>query len=557
MTWTVAQIHRRLVQLDESDRIEAKAGLGDAAMKSVSAFSNEVGLRGGWIVFGVERLEDGSYLTKGVPHPDRLQTELASQCRGVFNRVVDVSIQVDEVDGKRLVVAFVPEAAPGDKPIYIKKMGLPKGAFRRVGSADCVLTDADLVRLASLAHGTPFDRRPAHGARRSDLDPAAIEAYRQQLRGSRPGSELLLMGDDELLEAVGAMGEGEPTHAGLLLFGTRAALRRLMPSLRVDVLIARGPTLGESYDAVEVREALVTGWQRIFQAVSDTMPRRVTLRDDSPRREETARVPDLALREAIVNALVHRDLEVGSAIQIRRFSDRVEINNPGYSLAVEADWEHNRSIARNSTIAQVFTELGLAETRGTGMRRMRTRMAAAGLAPPELVSDREANWFRLTLKFHHLLDEADWTWLERFRGLDDGDRQVLVFALQKPVRNEDVRTLTGDEVSAASQRLARLRDAGLIEQHGTSKADTWYTLSPAARPSNLDGQSSNLESGLSHPEEPSSQWSAPVVRQGAPTFQPQRRTFHLSTAIIATSAPNLPTSSGCTSRPTCGARSMA
>ncbi|MCB9678195.1 MAG: hypothetical protein H6737_24045 [Alphaproteobacteria bacterium] len=236
----------------------------------------------------------------------------------------------------------------------------------------------------------------------------------------------------------------------------------------------------------------MTGWQRIFQAVADTLPKRVTLSDGSMQRVETTRVPDLALREAIVNALIHLDLQVRSPIQVRRYPDRLEVDNPGCSLAAEDDWEKLRSIARNPTIAQAFTELDLAGTRGTGMRRMRTRMTFAGLRPPAPVSNRETNWFKLTLSFHHLLDDADWTWLARFTGLDDLDRQVLVMARDGRVRNEDVRAVTGEYTLSTSHRLARLRDQGLLIAHGQSKADTWYSLAPAAHPSNLTGNPSNL-----------------------------------------------------------------
>jgi len=508
MTWTVSSIVRRLVDLDETDRVEGKAGLGEASMKSISAFSNEVDLRGGWIVFGVRREGTGAYELIGLNDPDKLQTDLATRCKGVFNRPITPTIRVERIDGMRIAVAFIQEASAGEKPIFIKKRGLPKGAYRRVGSSDMVVTDADLARFASLANSVPYDRRKVAGASPSDIDIRAVEAYRQQLRAGRPGSELLLLNDHDLLEAIGALWDGVPTYAGLVLFGRRAALRRFLPAMRVDVLIARGAELGDDYEVIEVSEALVTAWRKVFQAVSDTLPRRITLTNESPTRVETPKIPELALREAIVNALIHRDLEVGASIQVRRYADRLEVENPGYSLVAPEDWGKLRSVARNTTVAQAFTELDLAETRGTGMRRMMTRMHESGLQPPVWDSNRENNHFLLTLKFHHLLDEADWSWLERFDNLDDVDRQVLVLALRdKTVRNEGVRLVSGDGTLPASHRLARLRDQGLLEQHGSSKAETWYILTEEARPdsatapvrresSNLEGLSSNLE-GLS------------------------------------------------------------
>jgi len=486
MTWTVASVVSELRETDESERIEAKSGLGDATLKTVSSFSNEIALRGGWIVFGVRRDDRRAYLVTGIADPDQLQSDLVAQCRGALNRPVTPTVRVDRVEGKRVVVAYIPEARPEDKPIYLKKAGLPKEAFRRIGSVDRVAMDDDLARFASLATRTPFDRRIAADATRADLDSDAIAAFRRQLRDVRPASELLDLDDDALLEGLGAGvvrdGTVAPTMAGLLLFGSRLALRRLAPSLRIDVITTRGPELGDDYDVVEIREALVTGWRKVFRAAGEGLPRRVTLAPDSWTRQETPRIPDRVLREAVVNALVHRDLEVHGPLQIRLYPDRIELDNPGHSLVEEEDWGRLKSVARNPTLAAVFRDLDLAETRGTGIRRMRERMQEVGMSLPELVSSRAGNHFQLTLRLHHLLDEADWEWLARFRGLDDVDRQILVFAERNDgIRNEDVRSFSRDDVLAASARLGRLRDRDLLDQHGLSKQDTWYRLSKEAR----------------------------------------------------------------------------
>lgn len=488
MNWTVDSVISQLQATDENERIEAKSGLGDAAMKSVSSFSNEPGLRGGWIVFGARRDDmSGRYAFEGVRDADRLQTEFVTQCASRFNRVLRPEIRTDTVNGRRVVVAFIPEAPAADKPVFLKKQGLPKGAYRRIGSVDQSATDDDLHRFMSLAQSVPFDRRPVAGARREDLDDAAIETYRRELRARKPASELLDLSNDELLRALGALDDRvhppTPTYAGLVLFGTRLALRRLLPASRVDVLRLESADAIDDYRVVELREALVTGWRGVVRAVLDGLPRRVTLAAESLQRTETSRIPDVVLREAIVNALMHRDLEVASPIQIRSQPDRLEIENPGYSLLQPPDWGQLRSEARNPTLAAMLHEIDLAETRGTGIRRMRKRMQAAGLPAPGLQSDRAANRFLLSLSFHHLLDEADWDWLAQFSAVDDVDRQVLWLALRREgVRNEDVRDVAGDDTLSASQRLSRLRDRGYLERHGAAKQHAYYIIPEDLRP---------------------------------------------------------------------------
>ncbi|MBA2321356.1 MAG: ATP-dependent DNA helicase RecG [Deltaproteobacteria bacterium] len=429
----------------------------------------------------------------GVRDADRLQNDVASLCRTAFNRVIRPEIRVDRVDGEVLVGVYIPEASDADKPVYSPKIGLPKGAWRRIGSADQRCTDDDLAMFASRAQRVPFDRRPVPEARRADLDDDAVAMFRRQLRESRPGSELHALSDDDLLLAVGGVTRSPsgpvPTAAGLLFFGRKLAIRQHFPGTVVDYVRVRGTKWtgdqGDTYDTLEIREALITGWRRAYSAVLDDLPTTFQLAEGSPLRRNVAKLPDRVLREALVNALVHRDYELNSSIQVRRFANRLEIENPGYSLLAEASLGEHRSIRRNPTLADLFVLLDLAEAKGTGVRRMRERMHEAGLSSPIFENDREARFFRLTLLFHHFLDEADVRWLEAFGELGPGDAQVLIFTRDNGrVTNPQLRAFCGDDTHAATLRLRRLRDRGLLDQQGRGVA-TFYTLSgplPERRP---------------------------------------------------------------------------
>ena len=85
-----------------------------------------------------------SYEITGVSNPDQLQADLATQCREMFNRPIRPQISVEVAGDKRVIVAFIPEAQPNEKPIFIQSRGLPKGAFRRIGSTDQVCTEDDI-----------------------------------------------------------------------------------------------------------------------------------------------------------------------------------------------------------------------------------------------------------------------------------------------------------------------------------------------------------------------------------------------------------------------------
>lgn len=147
---TALELLQSLNLLDETERIEAKRAseAGKSLLETVCAFANEPGLGGGWLLLGVVREELAlfpSYEVEGVPQPDKLCADLATQCREAFNLPVRIELSTEQVDGQVVVVAYVPEAQPQDKPVFFKAQGLPKGALRRVGSVDQHCTEDDLA----------------------------------------------------------------------------------------------------------------------------------------------------------------------------------------------------------------------------------------------------------------------------------------------------------------------------------------------------------------------------------------------------------------------------
>jgi ATP-dependent DNA helicase RecG len=144
---------QELVALDESHHIEAKRGsqIDRSIMETVCAFANEPGLGGGYLVLGVARDQSdffsSAYVAEGVSNPDKLQSDLASQCASLFNRPIRPCISVEAINGVTVIVVYVPESAPTDKPIYLKSLGLPRGAYRRVGPTDQEGSEDDLIGL--------------------------------------------------------------------------------------------------------------------------------------------------------------------------------------------------------------------------------------------------------------------------------------------------------------------------------------------------------------------------------------------------------------------------
>lgn len=493
MELNLQQVLERLQSCDECQRIEAKESksmLGPSSAETISAFSNEPELGGGYLILGLkknkENASSGRYSIIGVDDPDKIQCELAGVCRSSFNIQICPKISVESIDGKVLVVAFIPESFCREKPVFIKKYGEEKGTYRRIGSSDQKCTAEDLDLLYQLRRQRVYEADVLPETSWNDISPDAVEEYRRLRIQVDPKASELALDDRQLLIALGlAVRKGKeitPTIGGLLLFGSKAALRRTMPmAARIDYILVEGTEWVknplERYHSIEYREALITAISRLHAQIMNDLPTRFQLKTGDLQRSDVPSIPRDVIREALANALMHRDYRVDQAVQIIRYSNRIEFHNPGYSLKPFDELGQSGSLTRNTRIAAVFHDLKFAETKGTGIATMKRLMNEAGLSTPPLIeTDRDRNKFNLLLLPHHLLDEANLRWLAQFRDLkiSEPDMRALVLAREVgAITNQDYRQINGTHTLAASNGLRHLRDLGLLNMKG-SGSDTYY-----------------------------------------------------------------------------------
>jgi ATP-dependent DNA helicase RecG len=274
------------------------------------------------------------------------------------------------------------------------------------------------------------------------------------------------------------------------------ALRRYCPLHRIDYILVEGKEWVADPDkryetTIEIREPLLLAIPKLTTLVLNDLPKAFNLEENDIHRKETPLIPRKVIREAIVNAVMHRNYRERSPVQIIRFSDRLEIRNPGYSLKPKDELDQPGSKTRNEKIAAVLHEIGLAETKGSGIRVMLEAMREANLTVPWFDSSRDRDNFCVALFIHHLLDQEDIEWLKQFKdyGLSNDEAKALVL-LRKVgnINNLMYRVTNNVDTLTASQYLRRLRDAGLLEQQSKGPA-TYYTLSP-----NLDSRTTETQS---------------------------------------------------------------
>ncbi|MDZ7938446.1 MAG: ATP-binding protein [Rhodoferax sp.] len=524
---TALELLESLNLLDENEHIEAKRAseLGKSVLETICAFANEPGLGGGWLLLGVVREEMAlfpSYEVEGVEQPEKLGAEIATQCRNTFNQPVRVEISTETINGKAVLVVHVPEAQPQDKPIFFKAQGLPKGALRRISSTDQHCTDDDLAVFYQGRQQESFDGTLVADTTWDDLQPEAISDYRQSRAQANPDAEELRWSDEDLLQSLGCIrrnpqGAWQPTVAGVMLFGKPVTLRRCFPMTRVDYIRVPGrewvPHPDKRFDTIDLRDPLLRLVRRAQAAILDDLPKGFALQEGDLQRRDTPAIPLRVIREALVNALMHRSYRSHSPVQIIRYANRLEIRNPGFSLKSQDHLGEPGSQLRNPKIAAALYDTRLAETKGSGIRVMRESMEQAGLTPPLFESDRGNDQFVARYFFHHFLGAEDIAWLAQFKDLqlnEDEAKALIVVREAGAINNGTYRELTKVDTLTASQALRRLRDAGLLAQKGRGSAtyyvpterllDSGLSSNPEALSSESDGLSSNPPDLTSNPE---------------------------------------------------------
>lgn len=372
--------------------------------------------------------------------------------------------QVVTLDDRSVLAIAVP---PGLPHVY----SLRGKYLIRVGAQNKPLTPRRLRRLMMERGEVSFESLVPPGATLDDLDWDRVEDYLSSLEGmgaATPEEALLKRGC-----LVKRDGEYRPTNAGILLFGVEP--QRFVRSAEIIVARYAGREMSDAFLREDIRGALPDQIRRAEAFLVDNMKRGVRLTGLS--REERPEYPIKAVREAIVNAVAHRDYAIrGDEIRIFMFSDRIEFYSPGRlpgHVTVENIVEERFS--RNEVIVQVLADMGFIERLGYGIDRMIKLMRDYGLPAPRF--QETAGGFRVTLYgggavlMGEEVDRGRWAHLD----LNQRQEKALAYLLEKGrITNREYQELC-PEVSPETLRrdLADLVDKNILLKIGKKRA-TYY-----------------------------------------------------------------------------------
>lgn len=355
--------------------------------------------------------------------------------------------------------------------------GLRGKYLARSGKKNVALGPRQLRQLLRERGEANFEALPAPGATLDDLDDALVQKYAATFLGAPlPNRKESIL---ELLHRRGCLvkegGGLRPAISGYLLFGREP--QRAFPS--AEILLARyaGKQMADEFLREIVRGPLAEQVRRAEAFIVSNM--RKGARIDNLQRADRSEYPVPAVREAIVNAVAHRDYAIrGDEIRVLMFSDRVEVYSPGRLPGhVTVDNIVEERFSRNEVIAQVLADLGFIERLGYGVDRMIRLMREWGLPAPRFAET--TNGFKVTLRgpgeklVGEEIDRSKWQHLD----LNERQQAALEFLVKNPrIANRDYRELFPDVSEETIRRdLADLVEQGILLKMGDKKG-TYYIL---------------------------------------------------------------------------------
>lgn len=373
---------QELLKKEEGKTLEFKENVSSllGIVKTVVAFANTAG---GTLVIGVE---DATKKVVGLADP------LADEMR-VINKIADSVeplltpyIEIQTYRKKAVILIQVPFIPC---PYQLKKDG-KLVTYVRFGSSNRIADDDMIDTIKSLARNTTFDEKPCAAATKNELDWQAIKTtFATQHKKM----------DENKAKSIGIIttqtGSEHPSNGGVLLFGKNRST--LFPDAHVRCVRFLGTTRGdETLDHREIHGYLPNIVDELLHFIRKNSA--VYSKIGSKTRINTPQYPVSAVREAIINALVHTDYAIkGSSILVALFDDRLEITNPGaipHGLSLE-DALAGSSRARNRVIIRTFHLLDLVEQWGSGLQKIITACVKRGLKKP--LFEEIGAQFRVTL----------------------------------------------------------------------------------------------------------------------------------------------------------------
>ena len=420
----------------ESETVELKAIVIEDIKKEIIAFAN---CAGGKLYIGVA--DNGEIV--GVDNADEVTQQISNMVRDAIKPDVTMFVHYDTIEqnGSHIVVVDVQRGT--NRPYYLAKKGLrPEGVYVRQGTSSVPATDTAIRQMIKETDGDSFEEMRSLNQELT-FTAADKEFVTRSIPFEQPQKQTL-----KLLTA-----DGVYTNLGLLLSD------QCVHTIKVAVF--EGTDQSVFKDRHEFTGSLMQQLNDVYGYIDMNNQTRATF--DKLLRIDQRAYPEIAVREALLNLLVHRDYSFRASALISIYTDRIEFVSigglvPGVTLN---DVLMGVSVCRNTNLANVFYRLQLIEAYGTGMQKIMTAYKDKNCTPQIETSD---NAFKIILPNLNVAATAV------TKAVSNDEETVLNIAKEKgTMTRADVETALGVGRSTATRLIKRMLDSGLIVQSGNGK----------------------------------------------------------------------------------------
>ena len=445
------KIHE-LIDNGESETVEFKERFGKEVIQTVVAFANTCG---GYLLVGI----DDKGKIKGIDIGKETLKNWHNEILQSIDPKINFGIRKAKVEGKNIVVLDVSEAP-------IKPISYKGRCYKRVGNSNKIMLPSEIAELHNFYTGKSWDALECE-ADIKNLDKKKIEEYLKLANstGRRRFKEDWLT----VLRKLGLI-EEKVTWAAVLLFG-KEPQRFLLASAIHCGKFKQDKTV--ILDDLMVEGNLISAVDEVMKFIMKHISVRYEF-EGKARRKEIWEYPLEALREAVINAIVHRDYRIPANVQVGIYDDRIEIWNPGklpLGINIEDLYKkEHQSVIRNQLIAQVFYDIGFIEKYGSGTTKIIELCKKHHLPLPE---------FKEVFNGFLVVFRKDIYTEEYLRDLGLNERQIkAVFYVKEKRRitNKEYQELNKVSRQTATRDLKEIEEKGIFKKVGLTGKGTFYIL---------------------------------------------------------------------------------
>ena len=480
----------------ENNRLEVKKAKGGLPNSLWDTYSSMANCYGGIILLGVIEKEDGSFATTGLKDVEKLKKDFWNSINNSkkvsINLLTDDNVEVYEIDEDVVMVIHVPRATREEKPVYIND-NLFGGTFRRNGEGDYHCTPSEIRAMLRDQTEETSDMKILDDMEISDLNMDTVHAYRSRHAALRPNHVWEKLTDEDYLEQIGAAKRSRhdkkmhPTGAGLLMFGEEYKILYEYPEYFLDYREMLDPAIrwtdrlqsssgdwtGNLFDFFfRVNSKLVKDLKIPFKLEG------ITRIDDTPVHR--------AMREALANCLTNTDFFVPRGVVIRKNTDRIIMENPGYiRTGKDQMLKGGISDPRNKALMKMFNIIGIGERAGSGVPDIYDVWKTQGWETPVVEEQYNPDRTILTLSFVQVGNIENQEDL-KYQGdtlndtLDQNDtlETLILEQIKKNPRSKQIELaeITGSSIATIKRTMKKMTEQGIIQREGGKRNGIWIIV---------------------------------------------------------------------------------